>query len=72
MTTRIDVHRPSQADVPAGRRRFSWSSGLIVLACLAAQLWVVANVSEPGRAPLLVGSILLEYIAIAWCEGRAG
>jgi len=69
--TRIDTHTPTTGQDIAGRGGFSWASWLIVLAGLAAQLWVVTNVSEPGRTPLLIGSILFEYAAIAWCERRA-
>ena len=71
MATRIDIYTPKSGGAPTRRRGWGWSSWLVVLLCLAAQLWIVANVSESGRPPLLALSVVLEYGAIMWCENRA-
>jgi hypothetical protein len=39
--------------------------------CLAGQFWVVTAVPAPGRAVLLLLSIVVEYAAIGWCENQS-
>lgn len=71
MAARIEIYTARGPEEPARRRGMVWSSWLVVLVGLAAQLWIVANVSESGRTPLLALSVVLEYGAIMWCENRA-
>ncbi len=71
MATRIEIYTPKSGQAATRRRGWVWSSWLVVLVCLVAQLWIVANVSEAGRTPLLALSVVLEYGAIMWCENQA-
>ena len=71
MATQIETYVPKTAHARPSRRRICWSSWVVAAVTLVGQLWVVTSVPAPGRAVLLLLSIVVEYAAFWWCESRS-
>ncbi len=71
MATQIEAYVLKTTKARPSRRGICWSSWAAAAVTLVGQLWVVTSVPVPGRAVLLLLSIVVEYAAIWWCESRS-